>query len=179
MHFSSVIEFWFEEIDPRHWWVKDGAFDQEVKQRFAKLLETAVQGELYEWRDAPLGRLAEVIVLDQFSRNIYRGRPESFASDPLSLALSQEAIRVGDDMALEPGKRLFLYMPFMHSESRLIHEVAVELFTGLGLASNLGYELRHKAIIDRFGRYPHRNEILGRESTAEEIEFLDKPGSSF
>ena len=179
MHFSSVIEFWFEDIDPRQWWVKDEAFDRAVTQRFAGLLDAAVQGELHEWRDAPLGRLAEIIVLDQFSRNIFRGKPEAFANDPMSLALSQEAIRAGDDMALEPGKRLFLYMPFMHSESRLIHEEAVELFNGLGLASNLGYELRHKAIIDRFGRYPHRNVILGRQSTEEELEFLKNPGSSF
>lgn len=177
--YQTIINFWFKEIDSKLWWVKDAAFDRLCLERFGDLLAAAVQGELYGWRSAPLGRLAEVIVLDQFSRNIFRGKPESFASDPMALALAQEAIRAGDDMALEPGKRLFLYMPFMHSESKRIHEVAVDLFTGLGLEGNLKFEMKHKAIIDRFGRYPHRNKILGRESTAEEIEFLGKPGSSF
>lgn len=177
--FQSVIDFWFVEIDPKKWWVKDGSFDRLIRERFGALNSAAVHGELFDWRRTPRGRLAEIIVLDQFSRNIFREMPESYESDPMSLALSQEAIRAGDDKALEPGQRLFLYMPFMHSESRLIHEEAVKLFTSLGRPKNLEFELRHKEIIDRFGRYPHRNEILGRHSTAEEIEFLNQPGSSF
>jgi len=179
MHFHDVIEFWFSEIDSKAWWVKDSEFDQQLKVRFGALLNAAVQGELYEWRSKPEGRLAEVIVIDQFSRNIYRGTPQAFASDSMALALSQEAIQSGDDLLLDSQQRVFLYMPFMHSESARIHEIAVELFTRISRGKNLEFELKHKAIIDRFGRYPHRNEILGRESTPEEIEFLSKPGSSF
>ena len=118
-------------------------------------------------------------MLDQFSRNVYRNTPKAFAQDPLALALAQEAIALGKDVELSPTQQSFLYMPFMHSESLLIHERAVELFKAPGMENNYEFEIKHKVIIDRFGRYPHRNEILGRESTAEEIEFLTQPGSSF
>ena len=118
-------------------------------------------------------------MLDQFSRNLHRGDGRAFANDAMALALAQEAVAAGADQGLTTDERGFLYMPYMHSESRAIHEVAVGLFTDLGLESNLDFELRHKEIIDRFGRYPHRNEVLGRESTPEEIEFLKQPGSSF
>ncbi len=123
--------------------------------------------------------MAEIIVLDQFSRNIFRDKPEAFASDALALALAQEAIAAKADEQLKPIERSFLYMPFMHSESLAIHEVAVGLFENNGIASNYDFEIKHKTIIERFGRYPHRNSILGRESTPEEIEFLTQPGSSF
>ena len=179
MGYGDVINFWFNEITPKQWWKKDAQLDAVVKQRFSGLHSSAGKGELYEWRNEPLGRLAEIIVLDQFSRNIYRGTPLAFASDPLALCLSQEAIRTGDDRNLPSKKKCFCYMPFMHSESKIIHEIALKLFTDLGDASNLKYELEHKKIIDRFGRYPHRNEILGRASTPDEIEFLKQPGSGF
>ena len=123
--------------------------------------------------------MAEIIVLDQFSRNIYRDSPLSFATDSLALVLAQEAIRVGADKKVSESMRSFFYMPFMHSESAVIHEEAVVLYEAYGNEGNLDFELRHKAIIDRFGRYPHRNEILGRDSTAEEVEFLSQPGSRF
>ena len=118
-------------------------------------------------------------MLDQFSRNIYRNLPLSFAADSLALVLAQEAIRFAADKEVSEGQRSFFYMPFMHSESAIIHQQAVLLYKAFGDEGNLKFELRHKVIIDRFGRYPHRNEILGRDSTADEIEFLSHPGSSF
>ena len=118
-------------------------------------------------------------MLDQFSRNIYRDDARSFASDTLALALAQEAVASGADQSLSAVERSFLYMPYMHSESAAIHIVAMQLFDQPGLESNLEFEKRHKAIIDRFGRYPHRNAVLGRASTPEEVEFLKQPGSSF
>ncbi len=135
--------------------------------------------ELSAWRDTPHGRLAEIIVLDQFSRNIHRDTPLAFAADPLALALAQEAVRVDAQRDLPLQQKSFLYMPFMHSESPLIHEQAVVLFGEPGLENSLEFELRHKAIIDRFGRYPHRNAVMGRASTPEEIVFLKAPNSSF
>ncbi len=179
MEHTQVIDFWFKQIEPSQWWKKSTAFDREITERFGHIHTAATLGELFEWRKLPLGRLAEVIVLDQFSRNIYRGDAKSFLFDGMALALSQEAIRAGDDQALEQQERLFLYMPYMHSESKVIHVEAVRLFQSLGLEGNLDYELKHKAIIDRFGRYPHRNRILGRESTEDEVIFLQEPGSSF
>ena len=176
---SPVLRFWFEEIEPAQWWKADPAFDERVRKRFAAVHRAAVQGELSAWRTQPAGRLAEVIVLDQFSRNMYRGTALAFACDAVALVLAQEAVAGGHDVALPPGQRVFLYLPYMHSESTVIHEAAVGLFEALGLPSNLDFELRHKAIIDRFGRYPHRNAVLGRHSTDEELEFLETPGSSF
>jgi len=161
------------------WWKKDDVFDALLIERFSETHAQAVCCELYEWRKAPEGRLAEIIVLDQFSRNMFRDSAMAFASDPMSLTLSQEAVACGADQALSPVQRSFLYMPFMHSESLQIHEQAVELFRKNGIQSNLDFEFSHKKIIEKFGRYPHRNKILGRESTSEEIEFLQKPGSSF
>ncbi len=180
MEFQKVIEFWFSEIDKKAWWNKDEGFDQALRERFGKLHQAAIQCELWRWREQPLGRLAEIIVLDQFSRNMYRGRPESFQADALALALAQEGVRRGDDQTFErPEQKSFFYMPYMHSESLAIHEQAVLLFSSAGLEFNLDFEIKHKKIIDRFGRYPHRNQILGRSSTPEEMEFLKTPGSSF
>lgn len=179
MHYCNVIDFWFSEIDPEQWWKKDDDLDRTIKERFSELHASASACELFGWRKEPAGRVAEIIVLDQFSRNIYRGTPLSFASDDLALCLAQEAIYCEDDSHLSSGERLFCYMPFMHSESQKIHQVAVNLFTELGLQSNLDFEIKHKEVIDRFGRYPHRNAVLGRPSTAEEEEFLKLPGSSF
>ena len=177
--YKEIIKFWFEEISQPQWWKKDVQFDQLIASRFSGVHGQAARCELYQWRDTAEGRLAEIIVLDQFSRNIYRDSPLSFATDALALALAQEAIRSGADKAVPEGMRSFFYMPFMHSESAAIHEEAVLLYEAYGNEGNLNFELRHKAIIDRFDRYPHRNEILMRDSTEEEIEFLSQPGSSF
>lgn len=177
--FDAILTFWFDEIAPAQWWKKDPSFDQLIAARFGDIHRQAAQCELYEWRSDPRGRLAEVIVLDQFSRNMYRDSPSAFAQDALALGLAQEALRVRADDILTPVERSFLFMPFMHSESLVIHEIAVGLFEKNGITSNYDFELAHKAIIERFGRYPHRNQILGRVSTAEEIEFLQQPGSSF
>jgi len=178
MH-EQVLAFWFEEIEPRQWWVADPAFDAQVRERFLPTLEAASRGELYAWRTTPAGRVAEVIVLDQFSRNLYRSTPQAFAQDPMALALAQEAVALGVLDELSPMQRTFLLMPYMHSESALIHVQAERLFKAWAPPDNYRYELQHKAIVDRFGRYPHRNAILGRVSSAEEIAFLKLPGSSF
>lgn len=177
--YKEVIRFWFSEIDPKQWWQKDKAFDAAIRHRFGSLHKQATVGELADWRETASGSLAEVIILDQFSRNIYRDRPEVFASDPQALTLAQFAIAKGWDAELSSDQRAFLYMPFMHSESALIHQQAVRLFESLEDTTYLNFELKHKAIIDRFGRYPHRNKILGRESSTEEAEFLTQPGSGF
>ena len=176
---EEVLRFWFQELDAAQWWAKDDALDQLIRARFGELYAQAAACELYPWRATPLGRLAEIIVLDQFSRNIYRDLPQAFACDALALGLAQEAVANGIDRTLSPIERSFLYLPFMHSESQRIHEWAVRLYEANGLANKLDFELRHKAIIDRFGRYPHRNALLGRSSTAEEEAFLEQPGSSF
>ncbi len=179
MSAPDVISFWFNEIEPSQRFKKDPEFDDLINSRFGELHERATLGLLYAWRDHPLDSLAEIIVLDQFSRNIFRDRAEAFAYDNLALVLAQEAIRKKFDADLVPTQKAFLYMPFMHSESVEIHEIAMYLFDHPGLEDNYNYELRHKEIIDRFGRYPHRNAILNRESTPEEVEFLSQPGSSF
>ena len=179
MHYQQVIDFWFDEIDNKQWWVKDIEFDRMVIERFAELHRQAIACELFAWRENVSGRLAEIIVLDQFSRNMFRDQAQAFASDGLALVLAQEAVALGIDKELPPSQRSFLYMPFMHSESKLIHEYAVKLFSAPGLENNYEFELKHKVIIDQFGRYPHRNAILRRESTQEEIEFLKQPGSGF
>lgn len=176
---DEIVKFWFEEIEPAQWWKKDLGFDHEIEARFGATHRAAVLGELDTWRETAEGRLAEIIVLDQFSRNIHRDTPLAFAFDAMALVLAQEAIRIEADQAVEFEKRAFLYMPYMHSESAAIHETAVELFSKPGGEYNYEFELKHKVIIDCFGRYPHRNKILGRESTPDEIKFLAQPGSSF
>ncbi len=176
---EHVLGFWFEQTPPERWWKVDPAFDALIRDRFGGLLRRAAACELHGWRASPRGRLAEVVVLDQFPRNIHRGTPAAFACDPLALGLAQEAVAGGALAALTPVERSFLLLPYMHSESRLIHEIAEALYREHAPPENLDFELRHKAIVDRFGRYPHRNAILGRESTAEEIGFLRQPGSSF
>ena len=144
------------------------------------LYKAAVAGELETWRTTSHGALAEIIILDQFSRNMYRDSPEAFAADPQALELARLAVDKGQDKEIkDPDKLAFLYMPFMHSESKEMHEMAVKLFNQPGLEENYEFELKHKAIIDRFGRYPHRNQVLGRQSTLEETEFLKEKGSSF
>jgi uncharacterized protein (DUF924 family) len=177
---NSIIEFWFSERVRKKWWAKDEAFDQEIRDRFSEVHKAAVGGALINWRETASGRLAEIIVLDQFSRNMFRDQAGAFAQDPLARQLTHAAVEQKADLDLTPEQRAFLYMPLMHSECHSDHEEAIRLYSSHpDLASNLNFELRHKAIIDQFGRYPHRNQILGRESTAEESEFLKQPGSSF
>jgi len=175
----EILSFWFHDITPAQWWKVDPAFDELVRSRFGALHERARLCELFSWRATPEGRLAEVIALDQFARNIHRRTAEAFAADPLALALAQEAVAADADLRLDVERRAFLYMPFMHSESAAIHAAAEQLMRERAPRHTHEFELKHKAIIDRFGRYPHRNAILGRVSTAEEIEFLKQPGSSF
>jgi uncharacterized protein (DUF924 family) len=174
-----VLRFWFEQTPESAWWKVDPAFDAQVRERFGPLLQQASAGELQAWRDSARGRLAEVIVLDQFPRNIHRGTALAFAYDPMALVLSQEAVRAGALAELPPVQRSFLLLPWMHSESAAIHARADILYRDHAPAGNHQFELRHKAIIDRFGRYPHRNAILGRESTPAELDFLQQPGSGF
>jgi uncharacterized protein (DUF924 family) len=177
--YQEVLTFWFDEVKPKMWWSVDPDFDILVRARFLPLLQRAIQGELFSWRKDAKGRLAEVIVLDQFSRNVYRNTPAAFAQDPMALVLAQEAVAAGAHIELTPTERGFLFLPMMHSESREIHVWAENLYRDHAPQNNYEFELRHKAIIDRFGRYPHRNQILGRVSTIEELEFLTQPGSSF
>ena len=178
MH-ANVLSFWFREVEPGFWFASNKDFDDLVRQRFLDVMQQAAVGELYAWRATAEGRLAEIIVLDQFSRNVYRNTPQAFAQDTIALVLSQEAVASGALNSLDPTQRGFLLLPYMHSESRRIHLVAEALYKDFAPSGNYDYELRHKAIIDRFGRYPHRNEILGRTSTPEELEFLAQPGSRF
>lgn len=174
-----VLSFWFEEIKPEKWWVVDPAFDTLIRDRFGDVLDNASQGELHAWRSDSRGRLAEIIVIDQFSRNIHRGTALAFSADVVALVLAQEAVAAGALNDLPAIQRNFVLMPYMHSESRAIHFQAEQLFREFASGNNLDFELKHKAIVDRFGRYPHRNKILGRESTTEELDFLKGPNSSF
>ena len=176
---DDILRFWFEETPEAAWWKVDPAFDALLRDRYGTLLVQAAAGELHSWRDSARGRLAEVLVLDQFPRNIHRSTPLSFAHDPMALALSQEAVRAGALADLPPVQRSFLLLPWMHSESAAIHALAEPLYREHAPANNYEFELKHKAIIDRFGRYPHRNAIVGRESTREELAFLQQPGSAF
>jgi uncharacterized protein (DUF924 family) len=179
MKAGPIIDFWFKELKPADWFGGHPDTDRLIRERFLEIHSAAALGELADWRDKALGRLAEIIVLDQFSRNIHRGEAAAFSCDGMALVLSQEAIRAGADRELTVVQKSFLYMPFMHSESKFIHETAVRLFRAPGMEDNFKFEMLHKKIIDRFGRYPHRNQILGRVSTPGEIEFLKEPGSSF
>ncbi len=177
--FQEILNFWFKEIDPANWWQKNEDFDKLITTKYLDIHSRAARCELYQWRKNPEGRLSEIIILDQFSRNIFRGSHLSFAFDSLALALSQEAISVGADKNLSPICRNFLYMPFMHSESIAIHKIAMDLYEKNAIQSSFDYEKKHKVIIKKYGRYPHRNKILGRKSTEAEIEFLKSPDSSF
>ena len=183
MQAQNILHFWFDELTDKQHFAKDAALDELIRSRFGDTLEAAARCELFGWRTTPEGRLAEIIVLDQFSRNVYRDTPRAFAQDGLALALAQTLVQglvaSGQDQLFSAAQCQFIYMPYMHSESALIHTEAVQLFAQPGLENNLDFELRHQAIIARFGRYPHRNAILGRASTVEEIAFLNEPGSSF
>lgn len=175
---QDVLSFWFNELTPEQWFKTVPAVDDAIHTRFTATHTAASRGELFEWRETANGRLAEIIVLDQFSRNLYRDDPRSFAADTVALVLAQEAIAVGDDQNIPQERKAFLYMPFMHAESLAMHEIAEKLFDGPGMENNLNSLRSHSKVLQRFGRYPHRNAALGRTSTAEEIEFL-KDGRGF
>ena len=168
---AQILSYWFAELQPEAWFRKDERVDVAIRERFGALHEQLAQIRP-EQLMTPLEHVAAVIVLDQFPRNIFRGSPRAFATDQLALSISQHAIATGLDEQLTPQQRLFLYMPFQHSEDGAVQARSIELFTRLGLADNLDYAQRHKKIIDRFGRFPHRNAVLGRESTTEELQFV-------
>jgi uncharacterized protein (DUF924 family) len=168
---AQILHYWFDELRPDAWFRKDESVDAAIRERFG-----ALYGQLAQIRPqqiaTPLESVAAVIALDQFPRNMFRGSPRAFATDALALSIAQHAIAAGFDEQLTQQQRLFLYMPFQHAEDRAAQARSVELFTRLGLGENLDYAQRHKEIIDRFGRFPHRNEVLGRESTTAEREFV-------
>ncbi|MGX7244880.1 DUF924 family protein [Enterococcus quebecensis] len=179
MNYQEILTFWFDECSPSQWFEKDLSFDALIKKRFLNIHGQVSRGEKSSWRKTIEGRLAEIIVLDQFSRNLFRDSAQSFAYDGMALVLTQEAIATGELDALTTEQRAFLYMPLMHSESLVIHEEALKCFSDQGMEQNLAFEYKHRDILVRFGRYPHRNKVLGRPSTEEEIAFLKEPGSSF
>lgn len=195
---DSVLRFWFGNAErdadvfreaAGRWFKKDEAFDAEIRRQFGDLHAKAAAGKLGEWAESPRGRLALIIVLDQFSRNLYRNDPRAFSCDDRALGLAREGIEAGDDTQLRVVERSFFYMPFMHSENLQDQERCIELFENLlseapedcraSIQNNVKYARAHRDIVARFGRFPHRNAALGRQSTAEETEFLQQPGSSF
>jgi len=195
---EDVLSFWFGELDEHglasqetsaKWFTKSAAFDDEVRARFGDLHAAIARGENESWLDDARGRLAYVVVLDQLSRNMFRGTKEMFAFDERALAAAASGVENGHDRPLACAERTFLYMPFMHAESLDAQERCIELFRGLAedlsdparsrVLNNVDYAVRHRDIVARFGRFPHRNELLGRPSTEEESAFLKEPGSSF
>ena len=192
MQAQDVLDFWFLPAGTEghgkqriEWFRKDEAFDTGLRERFGALIHQAVAGGLREWDElGPRGTLARIIVLDQFTRNAFRGKPESFSGDILALASARQLVESGDHLLLSPVERQFVYMPFEHAEDARMQEQAVTLFTELatqheGFKEALDYAHRHRGVIARFGRFPHRNEILGRASTPEELAYLALPGSGF
>jgi uncharacterized protein (DUF924 family) len=188
---EAVLDFWFgPPDDPGHrlprpaWFRKDPAFDQQVRERFGPTIEAALAGRLGAWASEPLPALAQVIVLDQFTRNAFRDTARAFAGDERALAAAQAMVDAGQDRSLSGVQRQFVYMPFEHAEDRAAQEQALRLFARLGedepaLADLLRWAQAHHDIVARFGRFPHRNALLGRTSTPEEEAFLKTPGSSF
>jgi uncharacterized protein (DUF924 family) len=189
MSASDVLQFWFGEpgsadhLSSREFWfTKSDATDRLIADRFGAIVERALLGQHDDWATTPRGALALILVLDQFTRNMFRGTPRSFAGDARALALATRLVDTSRDRAFEPVERWFAYMPFVHSERLLDQYEAVRLFERLatdGLDAPLGWARKHFDVVQRFGRFPHRNAILGRESTPEEIEFLKQPGSGF
>ena len=187
----AVLDFWFDKNNEAYWFEQNDRFDKQIQDKFGGIWEAAKQGECVTWRIAEssldgnssitalAGRLAEIIVLDQFSRNLCRGQASAFAQDGMALALAQEAIQQPYFDTLPMQWRRFIIIPFMHSESAMIHKRYLPLFEQLDDANTLDFEHRHKQIIDQFGRYPHRNVVLNRDSTEDEKNFLKQPNSSF
>jgi uncharacterized protein (DUF924 family) len=190
---TEILRFWFgDPQDPQGeygqqrqvWFKKSAAFDDTIRRFFLMDYEWAVAGDLDEWRQEPLSCLALVLLLDQFPRNLFRGNGQSFASDRTALTTAYSAIDRGYDQQVLPVERLFFYLPLEHSENLADQDRSVELVRSLheahpGFESPLDYALRHREVIQQFGRFPHRNEILGRENTDEEVDFLQQPGSRF
>ena len=189
---QDVLDFWFLPTShPDHgkarmeWFRKDAAFDAEIKARFGATIDLAVAGGLREWDlEGPQGTLARILVLDQFTRNAHRDTAAAFAGDALALAAARQLVDSGADRQLTPQQRAFAYMPFEHAEDARMQECAVELFSRLasehaGFADMLDYAHRHRGVIARFGRFPHRNPILGRASTPDELQYLGQPGAGF
>ena len=187
---DEILDFWFGQSDqPEHgkqrgfWFNKKPEFDQELRLRFLTDYQQAVAGQLDHWQESPKSCLALILLLDQFPRNMFRGSAQAFATDPQALEVAQHAVANGFDQELLTVQRWFVYLPFEHSENLDDQRKCVELFATLSddpdSTSTLNYAVRHREIIERFGRFPHRNEILGRANTPEEAEFLKQPGSSF
>jgi uncharacterized protein (DUF924 family) len=188
--FEEILDFWFGQPDaadygkPRkEWFIKNINFDEEVRSRFLETYQKAASDELDSWQKKPLSCLALIILLDQFPRNMFRGKPQAFATDERALKVAKYACDRGFDKELLPVQRWFIYCPFEHSENLEDQQKAVKLFSTLkddpDSASAIDYAYRHLKVIERFGRFPHRNKILGRQSTPKEEEFLKQPGSSF
>jgi len=176
---ADVLTFWYEECTPEDWFKKDAAFDAALRERFGALHDRAAAGACDSWADSADGALALVLVLDQFSRNLYRDDPRAFAQDEKALGVARSAIAAGFDQEQPHDRRHFLYIPFEHSEILADQEEGVAHFERHGDAETLRYAIAHRDIIQRFGRFPHRNACLGRTSTDEETAFLKTPGSSF
>jgi uncharacterized protein (DUF924 family) len=183
---AEVLHFWFGTDDTARdeWFRKDAAFDASIAERFATLVEQALAGGLADWDAAADSALARVLLLDQFTRNMFRGSPRAFAGDPRALALARAMVGRGDDATLPPLRRVFVYLPFEHAEDPAAQRESLRLFAALAaahpaLAAYEDYARRHAVVIERFGRFPHRNAVLGRASTADELAFLREPGSSF
>jgi uncharacterized protein (DUF924 family) len=172
----DIMDFWFREAGPKRWFKRSVDFDTECRERFLPTVEAAARGECWDWRATPAGRCAEIIVLDQLSRNIFRDDARAFAQDGMALALAQEAVASGDHLQMTDDERYFAYMPYMHSESLMVHNEALRLFEDLGRPEPLRYEKLHRKVIAQFGRYPGRNAALGRQSSAEECSYLEETG---
>ena len=176
---GEILSFWFSEETKPHWFAASEAFDAKLKERFAASYDNARSGELNAWAENAEGALALILLLDQIPRNIRRNTPEAFATDARALSEARKAIARGFDRQLSSVQRQFLYLPFMHSEELQDQEQGMELYAALDLAEPLDFMRRHRDIIARFGRFPHRNKILGRQTTQEEAAFLEGPGSHF
>ena len=190
MSYQEILDFWFGKSEDSYygkpiksWFIQDDKFDQIIKSRFRETYQQAANGSLHYWQKKPLSCLALIITLDQFPRNIFRGLPQAFATDNQALKYAQYAVNQGFDSQLLPVQRWFVYLPFEHSENLKLQEKAVKLFTSLkddpDSTRTIDYAYQHFEVIKKFGRFPHRNAILGRESTPEEMDFLKQPGSSF
>lgn len=172
MQYQDILDFWFKEVEFKQKFQKSDEFDQLIKSRFLETYEQALQGQYDEWKHSAKGILAMVILFDQFPRNMFRGEGKAFATDQLALHLAKHAVANHYDQNMDENEKMFLYMPFMHSEDMADQDMSLKLFAPFPLSFD--YAVAHKDIIERFGRFPHRNEALSRESTAAEIEFMNE-----
>jgi uncharacterized protein (DUF924 family) len=173
----ALLDYWYAPAMRRRWFDSTPALDAEIRERFEDLFRRAASGELDAWLDDPDEALALVIILDQLPLNMYRGRPEAFASEAIAIAAAKRAIELGHDLDIAKERLQFLYMPLMHSEALADQDMSVAMFARAGLDENLRYAEHHRDIVRRFGRFPHRNAILGRESRPEELDYLAAPGA--